>query len=316
MAALARRVLPWLVAVGCLVWAFRIVPIADCLAALRGARLEVFLPLALSAVATWFLIDSAAYAYAFSRFNTPLSWRDARALRALTYLLTVLHWHVAKAAIVLRLNTTHGVGLVAGASTLLLYQTIGMLVLALFAIVGAWVLPPGGPRDELLTLAGLFAAGLLAALFLLRRDGPRIALLDTLRRAPLLRAHHDVGLRDVLVIGSAKAAYQALFVFVYFVGLRAFGLSPSLVDVLVATPILQAIGGLPIAPAGFGTQQAAILFLFSSPEARGSDGPALLAFALALPITTLTARCGLACLYLGELSPPSRSASASATSRV
>lgn len=103
------------------------------------------------------------------------------------------------------------------------------------------------------------------------------------------------------MIGGAKIAYQFVFVGVYAIGLRAFGLSPSLAHVMVATAILQAVGALPISPAGFGTQQAAMLFLFSDPAAGGADGPAILAFGFSLPITTMVMRGLLACLYLGDL---------------
>lgn len=298
----SRIALPWAVAIGCIAWAFRVVPFEQCLAALRNARLSTFLPLALAAVAAWFLIESAAYAYTFSRFDTRLSFRDARSLRALTYLLTIVHWHLAKAAVVFRLHTAHGVGLVAATSTLLLYQMIGTLVLALLATLGALTLPPLEGRFEIAALAASAAGVLVAILVLLRSDAPRHAGLDALRALPILRAHRRLSFRDVAVIGLAKASYQLIFVFVYFAGLRTFGLSPSFAHVLVATPVLQAIGGLPIAPAGFGTQQAAILFLFADPALAGADGPALLAFGFSLPITTLVARCLLACLYLGDLS--------------
>ena len=94
---IARQILPWFVAAGCVAYSFEVVPLEACLAALRRAQLARFVPLAIGAVLAWFALESAAYAYAFSRFNARLSWREARSLRALTYLLTLIHWHVAKA---------------------------------------------------------------------------------------------------------------------------------------------------------------------------------------------------------------------------
>ncbi len=300
----ARAVVPWLVAAGCLAYAFEVVPFDDCLDALRRAQLGLFLPLVAGAVLVWFGLESAAYAYTFSRFNGPLAWRDARSLRALSYLLTVFHWHLAKAAVVLRLNTAHGVGLLAATSTLLLYQMIGILVLALFASLGAAFLParPGLAPVAALALAG--AGVILASLLVLRSHRPRLRLLDELRALTLLQAHRKLEARDVAIIGGIKVVYQLIFVFVYFLGMRAFGLSPSFSLVLLATPILQAVGSLPIAPAGFGTQQAAMLFLFSDPAANGADGPAILAFGFSLPVTTLALRSLLALCYLPDLSRP------------
>jgi Lysylphosphatidylglycerol synthase TM region len=319
----ARVAIPWIVAAVCLVWVFRVVPFEACVAALRRARLALFLPAAVGAVVLWFTIESAAYAYTFSRFNTRVRWREARSIRALSYLLTVVHWHLAKAAVVLRLHTTHGVGLVAATSTLLLYQMIGLLTLALLTGAGAIALrfsaagfsrTPVAP-ESVLVAAGLLAAGMIAALLLLRFDRPRLPGLATLRAIGLFASHRRVSWQDVFVIGAAKVAYQLVFVGVYAIGLRAFGLSPSLSHVMVATAILQAIGGIPISPAGFGTQQAAMLVLFSDPAANGSDGPAILAFGFSLPITTMVVRALLACLYLGDLRDTTGSSS-SATTRV
>jgi len=333
----ARAVLPWLVAVGCLAYAFHVVPVAECLAALRQARLAVFLPLAGGAVLLWFGLESAAYAHLFSRFGPPLTGRDARSLRALSYLLTLVHWHLAKAAVVLRLNATHGVPLISGASTLLLYQMIGVLVLALFAGAGALLSPGAGVATgsaapvarplaaHVATGSLLLAAGVALALVALRSDRPRLRALDAIRSLALFRSHRLVRLADVAYVGGVKAAYQMVFVLVYYFGLRAFGVAPDFTHVLVATAILQAVGGLPIAPAGLGTQQAAMLLLFSDPAAGGRDGPAILAFGFSLPITTMLVRGLLAALYLGDLSRPgpasapggpSASARRSATTRV
>lgn len=313
-AAIARRAAPWLVAAFCLGYAFEVVPFRACLAALRQARVELFFPLAAGAVVLWFLLESVAYARLFSRFNAPLSGRDARSLRALTYLLTVIHWHVAKAAVVLRLQATHGVGLMAGTSTLLLYQMLGVVVLALFAGVGALLVPNMPGALEVAAAALALAAGTSVALVGLRSDWPRFPLLDELRALPLLQAHRRLELADVAAIGMLKTVYQLVFVLVYYFGLRAFGLAPSFFHVMVGTAVLQAVGSLPISPAGLGTQQAAMLFLFSDPAAKGADGPALLAFAFTLPITTMTLRALLACLYLGDLARPSSGGAAGSPS--
>lgn len=322
-AVFLRNGLPWLVAAGCLVYAFHVVPIEACLAAFRAANLVLFLPTAVACVLAWFLLDSATYAYTFSRFCAPLSWRDARSLRALTYLLTLIHWHVAKAAVVLRLHTAHGVGLMSATSALLVHQLVGLMALGAFVSLGASAEPRLPGARTVATAGTLATTGIALGVALLRTDRLPIWPLDVLRRTPLLQAFRRVTLTDVAVIGFAKTAYQMVFVLVYAVGLRAFGLDLSLARVVVATVILQAVGGLPISPSGFGTQQAAMLLLFADPAANGRDQAAILAFGVSLPITTLALRGLLACLYLGDLSRgsaapvvESASASSSATTRV
>ena len=83
-----RKLAPWAIAAGILYYLFSQVPIAEAWAAMRAARLELFLPVMLAAVMLWFLVDSAAFAFLFSRFNARLSWTEARSLRGVTYLAT------------------------------------------------------------------------------------------------------------------------------------------------------------------------------------------------------------------------------------
>ena len=308
---IARQILPWFVAAGCVAYSFEVVPLEACLAALRRAQLARFVPLAIGAVLAWFALESAAYAYAFSRYNARLSWREARSLRARTYLLTLIHWHVAKAGVVLRLHSTLGVGILAATSTLLLYQMIGVLVLALFAIAGALFLPRTAPVDQVAIGSAVLVAVIAAALVAIRSDRPQLRLLEKTRALSLLQAHRRLEASDLAILGVSRAAYQLVFVFAYYFGMRTFGLTPSLSHVMLATPLLQAVGSLPIAPAGFGTQQAAMLFLFSDPAANGRDGPAILAFGFSLPIATMLLRGLLAVFYLGDLSRPAAGAPAS-----
>ena len=64
-----------------------------------------------------------------------------------------------------------------------------------------------------------------------------------------------------------------------------------------ATPIVLMAGGLPITPAGLGTQQA-LLVLFLAPWAPEAK---LLAFGFVFPIAILLVRLPLGLLYLSDL---------------
>ncbi len=83
-----RFALPWLLAAAILYLLFRVVPVEEAWAAARGARLEIFLPITLTCVTYWYLVESRVFAYLFSRLGISLSWKEARALRGVTYLFT------------------------------------------------------------------------------------------------------------------------------------------------------------------------------------------------------------------------------------
>ena len=94
-----------------------------------------------------------------------------------------------------------------------------------------------------------------------------------------------------------RSAYLGGFVLLIWLGIRAFHVELPLGSVLASTPVILAVGGIPITPAGLGTQQAAMLYFFS---AYGSEA-AILAFGLAFPVAITLARMPLGLLYLRDL---------------
>ncbi|MCP5067884.1 MAG: hypothetical protein GY946_15090, partial [bacterium] len=114
--ARAKKIAPWIVAIAIFAWLFSEVPVEDAWAATRQARLELFLPVMAVAVVLWFSIDSAVFAYLFTRFNALLPWAEARSLRGLTYLLTPINWNLGTAAVILHLRTSKGIGALESAS--------------------------------------------------------------------------------------------------------------------------------------------------------------------------------------------------------
>jgi uncharacterized membrane protein YbhN (UPF0104 family) len=299
MLALAslKRWLPWALALGIVLAVFSRVPIDEALAAARSAQLERFAALVIASVWIWFLIESAAFSYLFSRFNAPTSWREARSLRGSSYLLAPIHLSVGKAAVVLRLRSIKKVPLLDGTSSMLLYQTIDGVVLAALALTGLALIPSAPELAGLRIAAVTTLLASLAYLAVLRARSPRLAPLDRLRGLALHRSHRLMSWRDLAVLVSAKLAYHLVFAGALWYGLRCFEVDISLASSLATSPVIEAIGGLPITPAGLGTQQGAMLYFFGKLGTR----PAVVAFGFSFPIAILVARCALGLFYLPDL---------------
>jgi hypothetical protein len=267
--------------------------------AIRLARLEVFLPLVLCACLAWFLIDAAAFALVFGRFNTPMSFREARELRGLTYLLTPIHWNVGRAAVIARMRTAHRVPLLDATSSMMFYQTLDAILVSALCWVGLAQLPSSATRDALQPLVALFCLVLSAYLLIVRSSRFAIWPLERLRASAIHRTHRLARSRDILAILFLRFAYYSVFVGLYDWGTSAFGLGLPFALIVASVPIIQGIGALPITPAGIGTQQAAMLFLFSGygPEA------AIVAFGLSFPLLCIVFRSLIGWRYIGRLSP-------------
>jgi uncharacterized membrane protein YbhN (UPF0104 family) len=292
-----RRIFPWVVAIAIAGYVFRVVSIGEAWSALLRARLEIIVPLVVGTVLCWFLIESKAYAYVFSRFNAPVSWQQARALRGVTYLLSPIHLSLGKAALVLRLHTLKNVPLLEGTSTVALYQTIDAVVLAGLTAIGLWLIPTTPETGVACTAAIAVVLVLLFYLSFLRSDRPNIRVLDRARRLTIHHAHRKIRFRDAFVMVCAKLAYHLIAVAAFYFGTRAFGIDVPFTLVLATTPTIQAIGGLPITPGGLGTQQAAMLYFFGG---YGSEA-AIVAFGFSLPIAFMVMRSLLGLVYLPAL---------------
>jgi uncharacterized membrane protein YbhN (UPF0104 family) len=301
--SVARWALPWAIAGLLLFVLMRRVSPGILLATVRQARVDLFAVATLIAVTLWFLLESAALAYLFSRFNAPLSWREARSLRALTYLLTPINWNLGTGAMILHLRRAKGVAALEATSSVFFYGLIDGVVLASLSLAGVLALPStAGLRSAAWTAGCLLATQLvLLALFMLPL--PRWRWLGRLRSVRLFRTHGLASSWDTALLLTIRTLYFAGFVLFFWAGMRAFHVPAPLNQLAAGVPLVLLAGSLPITPGGLGTQQTLMLALFAD---YGSEAQ-ILAYGLAFPIALIVGRMPLALLYLrdlGELRPP------------
>jgi len=273
------------------------VPLADAWTAAGEARLLEFVLVTALAVTVWWLLESRAFAYLFTRFNAHVSWKEARSLRGLTYLATPINWNLGTAAIVLHLRRSKGIGAVQSTSSMLFYGLIDLLTLSTLALAGATALPESpvtGPIQRTAAIADGFAIAMLAVLMTKR---PRWTWLQKFRGAGIFSTHRDARLRDVAVLAAVRFCYFGGFVFYFWLGMWAFNASVPLYFALAVTPIVLVVASLPITPAGLGTQQAAMLYFFAP---YAAEAP-VLAFSLAYPVALIVTRLPLGLIYVRDL---------------
>ncbi len=291
-----RQLLTWVIAIGILCYLFRRVPLADAWTAARNARLDLFAPLVMLAAATWFLLESRAFAYLFSRFNAPVSWSEARSLRGVTYLLTPLNWNLGTAAIILSLRQSKQIGAVESTSSMLFYATLDGLALGGLALLGCLLLP-ASPQIEQLGRAALIFVGILLLLLTLLMLPIDFHWLRAVRSIRLFRTHTLASWREVALLATVRTCYFGVYVLLYWLGSEAFHVRVPLSFALAATPLVILAGTLPITPGGLGTQQAAMFYLFAP---YGTEA-AIVAFGIVLPVAVILARLPIGLLYMRDL---------------
>ncbi|HIF97620.1 MAG TPA: flippase-like domain-containing protein [Myxococcales bacterium] len=292
-----RNLAPWLGALTIFVYLFWEVPFAEAWLAARNARLELFVPEILGAAVFWFLLDSGALAYLFTRFNTPVSWREARSIRGTTYLLTALNWNVGTAAIVVHLRRSKGVPAIESAGSLFLYSNFDALILVSLALLGASVFSESSALETVQRVAGIVLAVQLSIFLILTSSSPRWNWLERIRNSSLIRPYRRVKVVDGVFILAVKLVYFMGFMWIFWAGSRAFGIELPFSVALASAPVVMLVAAIPVAPAGLGTQAAAMLYFWSEYGEKAE----IVAFGLVFPIALVIARCLLGLFYLRDL---------------
>jgi uncharacterized membrane protein YbhN (UPF0104 family) len=292
-----KKALPWVGAVGIIGWIFGHVPFAEVIEAARGADLGTFFLALGLAVVGWFLLDSRAYAYVITRFNAPLSWAEARALRGVTYIVAAINWNIGTASVVLYLRRLKQIPVFESTSSVFFYTNFDGLVLVSLAFLGASLF---GESPEVLQIqrgAGVAFGVIVVTLALLMSSKPSWGWLTRARAWPIFLAFRRARPRDFAVLLVIRLTYFAGFVVVFTVGARAFGIDLPWMLAVASVPVVLMAGALPIAPAGLGTQAATMLFFWSE---HGSEAQ-IVAFGLLFPIVITLARVLLGLPYLQQL---------------
>ena len=181
--AAARQTAPWAIAAAILWFLFSRVPIAEAWRAAGQARLLEFELITAFAVTAWWLLESGAFAYLFTRFNARLTWSEARALRGT---------HVSRHADQLEPGYSghhpssaalQGIGAVQSTSSMLFYQTVDLVVLATLALAGASTLPASPAIASVQRAAAIAACFAIAVLAVPMASRPRWGWLRRLRNA-------------------------------------------------------------------------------------------------------------------------------------
>lgn len=268
---------PWLVALAILAFLFTRIPARALFNALEAG------PWLFLGVYTFFqaVLILLADAYATSVSLAITGFRQQFPLiflaRGATYILGILNYALGQGAFGLYLQRS-GVETIRAAGIMLFLMIVNLGVLLFVASFG--LMAGGYPGLSYLDPSPL-GYGLLVGVVLYLATiwlRPRF-----LRRYQLLAPLWEAGLRGHLWAAGGRLPHILFLVLTYWGALRLWGIPVPLAQGVAMVPLVLLIGALPLTPAGLGTSQAALIFLFSSyvplptPEVRAA---ALLAFGL------------------------------------
>jgi hypothetical protein len=181
--------------------------------------------------------------------------RHVFAIRGATYLLVIVNYALGQGAFGLYLNRSGMPGLRAAGATLFLVGTnLAMLMLATLAV---WTFGSSAPAHDALWWTLVLGCSGFAAYLAIVAIAPRF-----LSKNPLLAPLFDAGVRGHVIALIGRLPHTVMMVLAPWIAIRVWGIPVPPVAGLTLMPIVAIATVLPIAPAGLGTAQVALVYFF------------------------------------------------------
>jgi hypothetical protein len=295
--AIAKKLAPYLIAAIALGWVLRSTDSHQLMDALHHAPILAFV--VMSAVMLVFncAADTFAMSAVFGRFGCHVPYKDLYLVRASTYLLAVVNYHVGQAAIVGYLYRVRRVPLLRASGFILFI--IGINVGTLFLLASAGATRVSGQLALLRLIPLACGIGMVAYAILLTWK-PRV-----LAERRILQPLFEMGISGHVFGVLVRLPHIGVLLVWHFVSLRMFGVHVTPGAALLYLPAYFAVSSLPINVNGLGVAQLVAVYFFApyavvaaGADAHAAQKAAVIAYSLATSGISIVLQLvlGLVCL--------------------
>lgn len=292
-----QRLLPAFVSAAALFWLFSNVEIDGIRATLSWRVVAVLVPSLLVYGAVALAIEAASIMQLTPRRPEGFGpWTAAR-IKCATYLLGIVNYALGAGALAVLLRRRAGLGLGASASVVLLISSLDLVIVIAFGGAGAAVsgIDTASLGTQGVAVAALVGMGFFGGLTLLRIPGP-LGPLERIRSLAFFGALRTTPLSVLAQVGCLRVLFSLSFISLSAAAFYAFDIWPGAGRLIAGMMFVALVSALPIAVAGLGTGQAAVLVAF-----RGLAEPgALLAMSLVLSAGMILLRAAMGLIFARE----------------
>jgi hypothetical protein len=253
--AIAKKIAPYFVAAIALGWVLHSTDRHKLMEALHHAPIFAFIAYSTGMLVLNCAADTFAMSAVFRRFGCRVPYKDLYLVRASTYLLAVVNYHVGQAAIVGYLYRVRRVPLMRASGWILFIIGINVGTLFLLASAGATRVTGELKMMRFIPLVCGVGVVVYAALLTIK---PRI-LAERRILAPLFEMGIPGHIYGVLV----RLPHVGVLLLWHFVSLRMFGVQVTPGAALLYLPAYFAVSSLPINVNGLGVAQLVAVFFFA-----------------------------------------------------
>jgi hypothetical protein len=224
------------------------------------------------------------------------TWIAAR-IKCASYLLAVVNYALGIAALAVLLRRRARLGLGASASVVLLISSIDLTVVLFFGAAGATAMALALPdQRELIMGSAILAMSLLLGGAILLRTPRSLGPLERLRSLTVFSALRTAPLDRLLRVTLMRVIFSISFVMVSGVAFAAFDIWPPIGQLVAGMMVVAVVSAIPIAVAGLGTSQWAVITVFGNL----ADDSTLVAMSLVLSAGMILLRAGMGVLFARE----------------
>jgi hypothetical protein len=251
---IAKKAAPYLIAALAVTWVLLRIDGKKLLEDLHKAPLGLFLAVSAFMLVLNCAADTFAMSAVFSRFGCHVPYRDLYLVRASTYLLAVLNYHIGQAAIVGYLYRVKRVPLLRASGWILFI--IGINVGTLFLLASAGAARTRGNIAWLRWVPLVCGIGVVAYAVLLTVK-PRI-----LADRALLKPLFEMGIPGHIVGVLVRLPHIGVLLVWHTLSLWMFGVKVPVSAALLYLPAYFAVSSLPVNVNGIGVAQVVALAFF------------------------------------------------------
>jgi hypothetical protein len=253
--AIAKKIGPYFIAALALGWVLRSTDQKKLMEALHHAPMGLFVAMSAVMLVLNCAADTFAMSAVFRRFGCRVPYPDLYLVRASTYLLAVVNYHVGQAAIVGYLYRVQRVPLLRASGWILFI--IGINVGTLFLLASAGATRTTGQLAILHWIPLACGVGIVVYAALLTWK-PRL-----LAERALFKPLFEMGIPGHIWGVLVRLPHVGVLLVWHFASLRMFGVQVTPGAALLYLPAYFAVSSLPINVNGLGVAQMVAVFFFS-----------------------------------------------------
>jgi hypothetical protein len=292
-----KRAIPFFIAGGIITYLFVHIDMRKFLAALLGADISLYIPWLIVFIVITFLLDTQNLSLVLKNFRHPIAFRSALNIRGGTYLLMTIDHTLGMGALVYYLKHELAIPVMRSTGVMLFFNTITQLTLAIMAIIGLVLVHPSSWPLKYFFILSIGFVGLVFLFVAAVKRLPYRGYGSKIKGLSLVKVFHEASWRSYCSLILWRGVYYLVFIGFFYIAVRAFHMDIPLPILTAYVPIILLVISMPITPCGFGTAQAAMIYLLGDYGTIGN----IMAFGLTYSTSILLLRSLIGLFFVNSI---------------